>query len=247
MNRWMRKLHKWFGLVLALQFALWMASGLIMSLLDHDKVRGDHHRAEGARQTFVWPTGSLSPAAVLTMSSERPLRSIEASWLLDRPVYRLSDDASTWLMDAVTGVRVSVDSATALVVANADYVGRGRAGSPELLRATTLEVRGHSSPIWRVAFDDEDSTTIYVSGQDGKILARRNNRWRLFDIAWMLHIMGYMDRDDFNNPLLAAAAAGGLWIALTGGWLLVARLRMRKPAARQWNVGTSPSGHRDAA
>ncbi len=229
----MRKLHKWFGLVLALQFVLWMASGLIMSLLDHDKVQGHHHRAEGLEQASAWPAGSLSPADVLTGSSERPLRSVEASWVLGRPVYRLRDDASNWLVDASSGRRVSVDSATALVVAKADYVGRGRAGSPELMHAPNLEVRGHSAPIWRVTFDDDDTTTIYVSGQDGKILERRNNAWRLFDIAWMLHIMDYTERDDFNNPLVVTAAAGGLWIALTGAWLLVASLRIRRSAARR--------------
>jgi len=233
MNRWMRKLHKWFGLVLAVQFVLWMASGLIMSLLDHDKVQGHHHRSDALKQATAWPAGSLSPADVLTRSSARTLRSVEAFWLLGRPVYRLSDDASTWLVDAKNGRRVSVDSATALVVAKADYVGRGRAGTPELMPAPNLEVRGHSAPIWRVAFDDGDSTTLYVSGQDGNILERRNNTWRLFDIVWMLHIMDYSDRDDFNNPLVVTAAAGGLWIALTGAWLLVASLRMRKSSTRR--------------
>lgn len=227
----MRKLHKWFGLVLALQFVLWMASGLVMSLLDHDKVQGHHHRVEGAGQVAAWPTGLLSPSDVLADQS-RPLRSVETFWLRDRPVYRLSDKATTWLVDARDGQRVQVDATVALAIATSDYRGLGRAGAPELLRTATLEVRDHAPPIWRVGFDDEDATTLYVSGQDGRMLERRNNSWRIFDFVWMLHIMDYTERDDFNNPLVVVMAVGGLWIALTGAWLVFATLRWRKTIRR---------------
>ncbi|MEO6065842.1 MAG: hypothetical protein ABIP49_08715 [Lysobacterales bacterium] len=228
----MRKLHKWFGLVLALQFVLWMASGLIMSLLDHDKVQGHHHRAEKVPTTTAWPSGLLSPSDVLAQAA-RPLRAVEAFWLRDHPVYRLSDESSAWLVDARDGTRVRVDAATVRAAAAADYVGQGSAGMPELMQSATLAVRGHSVPIWRVGFNDEDNTTLYISGQDGRILERRNDAWRLFDIVWMLHIMDYTNRDDFNNPLVVTAAAGGLWIALTGAWLLIASVRMRRSARRR--------------
>ena len=36
-----RRLHKWFGLVLGLQFLLWAISGAAMALIDHRKVAGD--------------------------------------------------------------------------------------------------------------------------------------------------------------------------------------------------------------
>ena len=35
-----RKIHKWVGLVLGLQFVLWALSGSVMALLDSDKVGG---------------------------------------------------------------------------------------------------------------------------------------------------------------------------------------------------------------
>ena len=40
MTPWMRTIHKWVGLLIGLQFVLWLASGLMMSLLDHDQVQG---------------------------------------------------------------------------------------------------------------------------------------------------------------------------------------------------------------
>ena len=227
MTHWMRKLHKWSGLILAIQFVLWMGSGLVMSLLDHDQVQGHHYRAVAASKPAQWPTGTLAPTRVLSQAM-LPVRSLEAVWLRDRPVYRLVGGERTWLVDARNGAAVAVDSATALAIAVADYTGPGRAGTPLSMKTPTLEARGNPAPIWRIAFDDDDGTTLYVSGQDGRILARRNDTWRLFDIAWMLHIMDYTNRDDFNNPLVVTAAAGGLWIALTGVWLLIASLRLGK-------------------
>lgn len=220
-----RKLHKWVGLIIALQFVVWTASGLTMSLLDHDTVEGHHHQASHTDVAAAWPDRMLAPARVL-VAAKRPVQTIEATWLQERPVYRLAHKSSSWLVDAKDGRPVTVDAATAGAIAVADYVGKGRPGQPEWMQTATLEVRGHEGPIWRVPFNDEDDTTLYVSGQDGRILERRNGSWRLFDFVWMLHIMDYTGRQNFNNPLVIMAASGGLWIALSGFWLLVTSLRL---------------------
>lgn len=233
MTPWIRKLHKWVGLIIALQFLVWMGSGLIISLLDKNIVKGQHHRAKHAHAASAWPNGMLAPAHVLA-ATKRPVQIIETFWLRDRPVYRLTHKATAWLVDARDGRPVLIDAATAGAIAAADYVGQGRPGSPEWLKSTTLEVRRHEPPIWRVPFNDEDDTTLYVSGQDGRILERRNNSWRLYDIVWMLHIMDYTGRQNFNNPLVITAAAGGLWIALSGVWLLVTSFRLSEFVPVRW-------------
>lgn len=233
MTPWIRRLHKWVGLIIALQFLLWTASGLIMSLLDHDTVKGHHHKASDAHAAAAWPEGLLSPARVLG-ASKQPVQIIEASWLQGRPVYRLTHKATTWLVDAKDGRPVQVDAPIAGAIAAADYVGEGKAGQPEWMKTATLEVRGHEGPIWRVPFNDADNTTLYVSGQDGKILERRNGSWRIFDFVWMLHIMDYTGRQDFNNPLVIMAASGGLWIALSGFWLLVTSFRLSEFIPARW-------------
>lgn len=231
MTPWIRKLHKWVGLLITLQFTLWMGSGLVMSLLDRDAREGHHHRAQHEHKP--WPAGLLSPSQVLA-TAKQPVQMIETAWVLERPVYRLTDKKRSWLVDAADGQPVVVDAALALALARADYVGNGNAGVPERLDAPTLEVRGHPAPIWRVDFSDEDNTTLYVSGQDGRILERRNDSWRLWDIAWMLHIMDYTGRQDFNNPLVIVMSSAGLWIALSGFWLLVASLHWREFVPARW-------------
>src|SRR3546814_17041814 len=88
MTPWIRKLHKWVGLIIALQFVVWTASGLTMSLLDADIVAGHQHRTDHADGTRAWPTGLLSPARVVSMA-ERPVQTGEACWLQDRPRFRM--------------------------------------------------------------------------------------------------------------------------------------------------------------
>ena len=48
------------------------------------------------------------------------------------------------------------------------------------------------------------------------VVAARTTRWRVFDFLWMLHIMDFQSRDDFNHPLLQIAAFLGLVVALGG-------------------------------
>jgi Na+-transporting NADH:ubiquinone oxidoreductase subunit F len=222
MTPWMRRLHKWVGLLIALQFVLWMASGLTMSLLDHDAV-GGHGRGHSPAAPARWPTGLRTPAAVLA-STPRPIISLESTWLLERPVYRIVGEAGRRLVDAATGETVEIDATRVAALAGADYGSREHMAPPRLLEGPSLEARGHEGPIWRVDFHDKDDTTLYISGWDGQILDRRNATWRLFDIAWMLHIMDYSGRADFNNALVVMSASCGLWMALSGLWLLAVTL-----------------------
>ena len=232
MTPWIRKLHKWVGLIIALQFVIWMASGLMMSLLDRDTV---NKKVDNAHEPKVWPPGMLAPSQVVA-AARRPVQTIDTFWLQDRPVYRLTNKSTAWLANAADGRRVHVDAATAGAIAAADYAGDGTSGKPEWMEVATLEVRTHEGPIWRVPFDDGDGTTLYVSGQDGRILERRNANWRLRDIVWMLHIMDYTGRQNFNNPLVITAASGGMWIALSGFWLLVTSFRLSDFVPARWRL-----------
>jgi len=73
---------------------------------------------------------------------------------------------------------------------------------------------------------EPESLSLYLEPWTGEILARRTSRWRVFDFFWMLHIMDFDTRDDFNHPLLQAAALLGLIIALSGVifWAMTTKL-----------------------
>lgn len=235
MTPWMRRLHKWLGLLIGLQLSVWVLSGLGMSLLDHDQVEAHAFRAPAATPR-PWPQDVLPAAALLAQPSAAataPVRSIASAWLLDRPVYQARGEHATQLWDAATGAPLRIDAALAKRLAEASYTGPGRAQPPRLLERT-LEARKHEGRLWRVDFDDAQDTTVYLSAQTGEVLEHRNRTWRLFDVLWMLHIMDYSGREDINNPLLVTLGLGGLWLALSGAWLLAASFRVDEFIPRRW-------------
>jgi Na+-transporting NADH:ubiquinone oxidoreductase subunit F len=229
MTRTMRTVHKWVALVLALQFVAWMVSGLALSLIDYHAAAGEPHRRAAATDARAWPAHVLSPGQVVAASRERVQR-LESTWLGERPAYKLVNDDRTRLVDAATGQPVVIDAALVRALAQADYQGDAVAAAPERLAEAPREAIEHDAPLWRVRFADDVDTALYLSAVDGRILERRNTQSRWFDVFWMLHTMDYSGRGDFNHPLVIASAAGGLFAALTGIWLLVALLR-RKPRA----------------
>lgn len=223
MTRWMRLVHKWLGLLVAAQFVVWMGSGLVMALLDQQTVRGTRQQAEPAG-AGAWPAGLRSPGEVIRTHGA-PVLSLETGWLAGAPVYRLVDPQRAQVVDARNGAPLIIDARRAAAIAQADYAGNGALGEPVLLIEPTLEVRAHEGPIWRIDANDSQSSTVYVSAWDGRVLERRNASWRIFDVAWMLHIMDYRGRSDFNHALVIAFATGGLWLTLSGWWLLLVSLR----------------------
>ena len=223
-TRWVRKFHRWVGVGVAVQLILWIAGGLVMASLDLQQVRGAHYAVEAAAVPLQAERIAVSPAQLLEQvdAEVSELRIME--WQ-GQAVYRLRLAASPsrpLLMSAETGRVLSpLDETMARQVARADYSGPGQLISAQWLDEVPREARGRRAPLWRVHFNDAIETAIYVSADSGQVVARRNNWWRLFDVVWMLHIMDYDTRDDFNHPLLVIAAASALLFALSGAVLLV--------------------------
>lgn len=230
MTPWMRKIHKWIGLLIGLQLVLWMSSGFVMSLLDAEKVRGREFRAPAAAKR-PWPADAM-PVDRLLETARAPAHSVSTGWLLDRPVYRLVGEKTTQLIDAHSGLQVELDATLARRLAEASYKGPGKAQRAELVERS-LETRAHDGKVWRVGFADDEDTTVYLA-PSGDVLEHRNSTWRLFDVFWMLHIMDYSGRQDFNNPLVVSAAVGGFWLALSGIWLLFTSFSLAEFIPKRW-------------
>jgi hypothetical protein len=57
-----RRIHKWVGLIIGLQFLLWALSGSVMALLDKDKVGG---HGGGMGHSHPLPAGEYFDVAAL--------------------------------------------------------------------------------------------------------------------------------------------------------------------------------------
>jgi hypothetical protein len=212
----LRRIHKWIGLILGLQFLLWAISGTAMALLDMEEVAGGPAAAPAASSlapSRAWPE-------VRRALGGRPVTAMAVRPLLNGHVLEIGTPAGVRLFDSVTGRAVKVDAHLARRIAEASHGGRSTVRSVAPLDELTLAVREHQLPIWRVDFADERHSSFYVSGTTGELLERRNDSWRLWDFFWMLHNMDYANRASFNHPLIVAVTFGILWLTITGAWLL---------------------------
>ncbi len=220
------RIHLWLGLFLGAQIVLWIASGVVMSWFHLTVVRGEHNMTEQIRMSLGKGDAYLPVSDVLSRL-DQPATSVTLTTFLGRAVYRAElNNNTTQLLDGRTGKVLSpISQEQARAVAARDFAGDGKIVKAEFLTSLEglIEYR-RAPPVWRLTFDDTLNTRIYVRPDTGEISARRNRIWRIFDFFWMLHIMDYDERDDFNNPLLKIFAATSLLFVLSGLCLVLYRL-----------------------
>jgi uncharacterized iron-regulated membrane protein len=242
MRNFFRKLHRWLGLLMALQIVAWMASGLYFSLIPISEIRGEHLTRSPAKLETSALAHLSSPGNVAELLNEQ----LGKDWTLDRlePVSR--DGQILWQVEGESGgegfarlvaadgrqVMPMLTEREALRHAQALLVKPGEGVSVSWVEQASAgsEIRGRKLPVWRVDFLEPESLSLYIHPWTGDLLARRTDRWRIFDFLWMLHIMDFDTRDDFSHPLLQIAAALGLIIALSGVvfWAMTTRLFRRR-------------------
>ncbi len=218
------KIHRYLGLFVGVQLLLWTAGGLFFSLNPIEKVRGETEASEPPSLQLESP--SASPARALAeLAARRPgieVRSVTLRPHLGGGVYEIAYDdggRSRWaLADSSTGrLRSPVTEDEAVALARADYVLDAPVGVALITEVGPAdEYRGGPLPAYRVSFDHPLGTRLYVSVERGVVTARRNDRWRWFDLFWMLHVMDYEGRDDFNTLLLQVVSGLGLVTVLSG-------------------------------
>jgi hypothetical protein len=214
----MRVLHKWLSLIMGVQLLLWTVSGLIFALLEHEQVIAHGSLREPDAVTLDPGKRLMEPAGLLA-GGERPL-DVTLLPLLDDWYYQLRFADRIELLRASDGAPFPVTETVVRALAAARYAGPGALRAVSLHESASMEARD-AGPVWEAAFDDLDHTSLYFSAQDGRLVAARNDAWRLFDVFWMLHTMDFRSRDDFNNPLVILFATGSLWVGFTGLLLLL--------------------------
>lgn len=231
MRIFFRKLHRWLGLLMVLQISAWMISGLYFSIFPISEIRGEHltHPAEAPDRHQL--DSAASPADALAAVDAH----LGVDWTLSRAELLTQDGVLYWrvsgeiggesfarLVESISGeVRPALDAARA--AARARALLSVPASEPRLewieQAPDNLEFRGRPLPAWRAGFDQPEGLQLYLDPWTGEVLARRTDRWRVFDFLWMLHIMDFDTRDDFNHPLLQISAALGV-IVVVGGFAL---------------------------
>jgi uncharacterized iron-regulated membrane protein len=232
MLRWSIQIHKWLGLVVGVQVLGWVLGGLVMTAIPIERVRSEHHVAKF--QPAVLPTEGLATyGAAATAAGIEPVEATLKSTLRG-PLWVLKDaQGRAHVVDAASGKPVApLPESEVRLLAGAQYEGGGR---PVAVRwfATPPQEAGKPGPLWRVDFDDAERTSFYVSPETGEVVSRRSNVWRLYDAFWRIHILDFRTGENFNHPLIIAAAALALPMTLAGLILLWIRLGRDLAALRR--------------
>ncbi len=221
-----RKVHRYLGIFIGVQFLLWTLGGLYFSWTDIEEIRGEHLRSEV--KTVSNSQDLVSPSLALSEISHEnaKLKTIQLVEILGNPFYEIvltaeNGKEKTFVADATTGkVRKEFTKAEASEIASNSLLKKSRVRSIEVLTEENVgahhEYREKPLPAYAVNFEYPSDLTVYVSGATGKVESFRTNKWRIFDFLWMLHTMDYNGRDNINNYILRAFSILGIATIFSG-------------------------------
>lgn len=235
-ERFWRQLHFYLGLVLSLQLLAWFASGVVMSWFPIEQVRGEHLQRPAPQ--VRWHDAKITPVSAYQQAPEAFRQAqLSLSQRGTEPVYQLQAEDKQLFVSALSGQILTALTANEVrMLAQQRYLGTAIVRSVELLTLPPAEVRGLKAPLWQVQFADTEQTAFYFHPVTGQLLRVRTDTWRLYDFFWMLHIMDYQDRSDFNHPLLIISAGSALGFTL-GGFVLLG-FRLARSSRRHNNTAT---------
>lgn len=225
---WIRRAHRWIGLVIGVQAMLWTISGAYMTAISWQEILGE----PAAPMSFESPDPQHDVLGAGQLAQLRPgFESFTLRRFLGRQVFEVRGEGKAWLIDARTGELLS-PLRPEQVAKRAEEVYSGKAEIREVMRLTQVpsEMAKWPAPMWAVRFSDRNNTTLYFSPDTGELLAHRHDPWRWFNFLWMFHIMDYEKRIDVNNGFLRVAGGVALVFALSGAWLAFYSFRRRTQA-----------------
>lgn len=223
-----RKSHRYLGLFLGIQFLFWTIGGLYFSWTNIKNIRGEDIRKEPI--TINKEKLGISLNGILTEISKSDsvyfLKSLQIANIFDTPYYQITfyngKRIKTILANTLTNqIRLPISENEAIMIAKNSLNVKSNLKSIEYINSTNghHEYREKPLPAYAVSFEGNANTTVYVSAELGTVQIYRNNRWRVFDFLWMLHVMDYQNRDNINNWFLRIFSVIGL-ITLASGFIL---------------------------
>jgi hypothetical protein len=230
-----RRFHKWLALVVGVQVLAWSLTGFYMVAIQISYIHGDHLVRKQAERPYDLAE-LVSPSQIVTAA---PAASeIRLLRRLDQTVWRAQTPDGPVFFDSKTGEQLAAPTERQIRTYARDlYSGDGAIVSTRLLTEAVPEMGSRKPPYWQVEFAGWSRPTLYLSAQTGELMAKRHAAWRMFDIAWMLHIMDYKDRSNVNNLLLQVASWSAFSMAISGAWLLIWAFPKRKKKKHQKVVG----------
>lgn len=229
-HRKIRKIHRFLGVLIGIQFLLWTIGGFYFAWSNMDEIHGDFERNHSSFMPDSMNLVSPSIPLQKIKNTADSLVEIKLIKVLGKPTYQIKYAMNHGghmmthfqLADAQNGnLRSGLSKEEAIALASESFKGK-----PQIKKIEFIEnVDGHSEyreqplPAYAISFEHPSRTTVYVATELGQVTKFRNEKWRIFDFLWMLHTMDFEGRDNINNWLLRAFSIFGL-LTISSGFIL---------------------------
>ncbi|AVR47303.1 hypothetical protein C7S20_02900 [Christiangramia fulva] len=207
----LRKIHRYLGIFIGIQFVLWTVGGLYFSWTDIDEIHGDQFKKIPAQQA-----GFNNLKGISALLPDYKVNSVSLKEISGEPYYFVNHEL---LINAETGEKLDeISEADALNIAGRHMKDELQVKSVEKISEVGdhHEYRGGSLPAYVISYEQPGNLKAYVSAGEGDFQAVRYRDWRWFDFLWMMHTMDYQGRDDINNLVLRSFSVLGLFTVLSG-------------------------------
>ncbi len=218
MLRLIYKWHKWIGVSVGLVLAMWLFTGIIM-------VTGPRPPSLPIRPPD-FSTAVISPAQASARSAAAVNR-IELIGIASAPIYKLSTDSGTTLIDARSGGLFVVTDSLAEAIA---IQASGISGAA---RTTRVESDG-SAPAYRIVFSDPASTVVEVDANGAARVTDRLKRFR--NVMGGLHTFGVLRRVIASRNTVAGLVvivAGTALVSVVTGYVMALPRRRRSQSSQE--------------
>lgn len=211
----LRRFHRWSGLVIGLQLFLWIGSGTYFAWFPIEIIKGEDQKVEIAPKGLKL-SEYISPE-VIQLPEGLQVKSMSLQSSLVGVIYWIETmDDKRFIFDAKTGdILPMLDTKGIEILAKSQTKSNATVVEVSLVSEAKDDYRG-KVPAYKVALDDFRRTRLYLDPWTGKVLASRNAFWRIYDFFWMLHIMDFQERENFNNWLLRIVSTAALLFVVSG-------------------------------
>lgn len=206
-----RRVHRYLGLFLGLQFLMWTISGLYFSWTNLDEIHGDQFKNLNYQPIAF--DSLISPSSI---NHYEAINKIEIRDIKKEPYFLIND---SFLYNARTGkFKNKISQEDAIYIANNHMKEGLEISSIETIYETGKhhEYREKLLPAYVINYKSNENIKAYISIENAKFQTVRHRDWRWFDFLWMTHTMDYEGRDDFNNTVLRIFSLLGLITVMSG-------------------------------
>lgn len=236
-QRWLYLIHRWIGIATCLLIALWFISGVVMMYVAFPGLTDAERRA--LLPVIDWQQVRLTPEQALAAANQTEWpHGIRLEMLGTEPVYRLMPwDHSRLTISAVDGRRIErFDERQAAAMVRAFSESAQVVESVYRDQWTVTARFDALRPFHLVALNDAAGTELYVSSRTGEIAldtTRKERFWNwLGSIPHWIYLTPIRSDNSLWRQVILWTSGPGFIVAVTGIWIGIQRLRVRRRYAR---------------